>query len=416
MAGGAIGPAPVRSVLPIRPDFSDLAMKFARLASLLVAPLTLAPALGTALAQTSWYVDASSAGPGTGTSGDPFPTLASAFANPALVDGDEILVRPGVYTENVFNDRSVDLIATGDASNTVLEATDGPIVEVGFQDRTVIQTIRGFHFRGSSTQVGVLDPVYNSSIRIDRCVFSDLAVGIDNLFGVVNVVHCDLTRCDIGLRARGAHITYLQESVLWGNDDDVYEELFHVEDRNCQFADPINFGLDDFHRRRVSPAIDAGPVGPGFELDPDGTAPDLGALRYDASHPNGDTFCFNPANSTGEARRMRVTGTTSLTGLQSGGTLTLNVESCPASATGVFLWGTTPSEIPIASGSLCVGGAILRLDVVQTDGDGRATHALDAAMTQGLVAGDERPVQFWHRDTTSAGMGATSAVLVRFVD
>ncbi len=61
--------------------------------------LLLTPSL--AAAQTTWYVDAAAAPPGTGTIAHPFASIQSALAAPVVVAGDTVLVAPGDYGENI---------------------------------------------------------------------------------------------------------------------------------------------------------------------------------------------------------------------------------------------------------------------------------------------------------------------------
>lgn len=59
------------------------------LAALLVA--------SAARAQTTWYVDASAAPPGSGTQAAPYASLQDAIARTTTLNGDTILVLPGIY-------------------------------------------------------------------------------------------------------------------------------------------------------------------------------------------------------------------------------------------------------------------------------------------------------------------------------
>ena len=60
-------------------------------------PLSLLVLLAApALAQTTWHVDASAAGPGTGSAQDPFPSIQTAIAQSATLDGDTEIGRAHV--------------------------------------------------------------------------------------------------------------------------------------------------------------------------------------------------------------------------------------------------------------------------------------------------------------------------------
>ena len=88
-------------------------------------PLSLLVLLAApALAQTTWHVDASAAGPGTGSAQDPFPSIQTAIAQPATLDGDTVLVHPGTYTELVdLLDKQLVLRSSGGAALTTIDVS-----------------------------------------------------------------------------------------------------------------------------------------------------------------------------------------------------------------------------------------------------------------------------------------------------
>jgi hypothetical protein len=65
----------------------------------LLAALALLCATSALSAQTTWFVDAAASGPGTGTSGDPFPTIQQGVA--AAQSGDTVQVAAGLYSGSV---------------------------------------------------------------------------------------------------------------------------------------------------------------------------------------------------------------------------------------------------------------------------------------------------------------------------
>ena len=88
----------------------------------LLAPCAfLALALPSA-AQTSWFVDASAPGPGTGTVTDPYQSLQFAIDAATTVPGDTLDIASGTYTETI-TPRGKDLIFSG--SN----AASAPIID-----------------------------------------------------------------------------------------------------------------------------------------------------------------------------------------------------------------------------------------------------------------------------------------------
>ena len=81
---------------------------------------------------------------------------------------------------------------------------------------------------------------------------------------------------------------------------------------------------------------------------------------------------------------------------------------------GIFYYGPNQVSAPFGNGVRCVGAGILgtfRLPVIQTDGIGDASYALDysqAPMSSGsgaIVDGVEFNFQFWFRDTAGGGSG-----------
>ncbi|MCP3917514.1 MAG: hypothetical protein GY711_18370 [bacterium] len=72
-------------------------------------------ALTATAAQTTWYVDASNAAPGSGTQNDPYASLTFALAQPTTASGDTILVAAGAYAnERVdFLGKDVAVIGAG---------------------------------------------------------------------------------------------------------------------------------------------------------------------------------------------------------------------------------------------------------------------------------------------------------------
>ena len=75
-------------------------------------------AMTTAHAQTTFYVDASVAGPGTGAIGDPFPTIGAGLA--VAVAGDTIEIAAGTYPESIVLNQQITLhgAQAGNKANT----------------------------------------------------------------------------------------------------------------------------------------------------------------------------------------------------------------------------------------------------------------------------------------------------------
>lgn len=83
-----------------------------------------------AAAQTTWYVDAHASLPGQGTPAKPFVRISHALLQAATVDGDTILVGPGVYPESIdFVGKTVTVMSRQGRDVTVIDpANSGPCV------------------------------------------------------------------------------------------------------------------------------------------------------------------------------------------------------------------------------------------------------------------------------------------------
>jgi hypothetical protein len=84
-----------------------------------------------AFAQTTWYVDASAAGPGSGTQQDPYAELQFGLAQSSTVDGDTVLVAAGTYTGPFdFLGKDVSVRSIAGPSATALDGDDqlAPVV------------------------------------------------------------------------------------------------------------------------------------------------------------------------------------------------------------------------------------------------------------------------------------------------
>lgn len=107
-------------------------------------------------------------------------------------------------------------------------------------------------------------------------------------------------------------------------------------------------------------------------------------------------------NSTGEGALLRATGSGSLTARD----LSLRVSGLPAGTPLIGVAGTTTSRVPLHDGLLCVGGALVRMDVRSANSQGNAVYGPNAALgIPGLAAGDVVYYQIWYRDGSPSGCG-----------
>lgn len=122
-----------------------------------LALLVFAVAPAAALA-TQWQVDAAASCPGSGTAAAPFCAIQSALA--AAASGDEIVVAPGVYFENLdFLGKDVWLHSSAGALLTTVDAGGAGSVVTFANGEGPGAVLEGFTLRGGSgTDVG--DPYY----------------------------------------------------------------------------------------------------------------------------------------------------------------------------------------------------------------------------------------------------------------
>ncbi|QDV07980.1 hypothetical protein Poly30_35160 [Planctomycetes bacterium Poly30] len=369
--------------------------------------LLLAPLFPAASAQ-SLFVDDDAPGPGTGTLEDPFPGIVEALADSSCMPGTTVVVLPGEYSPFTVTTNHLVIEAQGGPMETIIDRSAPDPFGVIVQASDV--SIEGFWFRGAPDGVlrqGLGVHVGGRAI-VRRCIFTDIETAFSNGWDLY-VFRSAVVRCHVGYRAAGQDLSGFQDSIFWDVGVVAQGSLTGQPDLStCFFGDPITFGPDDLHLRRISPCIDAG-SGPS---DPDGSPADIGPYAYDLNHPLGTSYCFNEANSTGARGRIQLVGTSSLSSLAAGGQLKLRASRCPVGQLGVFVIGEARGESSLMSGgTLSVGPPIGRRGPVVIDGVGVGEVVwLNAANQSGLGAGDLRSAQLWHRDSTPSGTGLSHAV------
>lgn len=372
------------------------------LALLFLAPLASAQTL---------YVDDDAPGPGTGTVTDPFPGIQEALDDPSCVPGTTVRIRPGEYEPFNVTTSDLTIVAESGPMVTIVNVTDSP----GSGVSAVFCEMHGLWFRGApgAVQACGIFVAIGARAEIYRCVFTDLQTAFINAWDFY-AIDSAVVRCDLAYLAAGQDLAGVTNTFFWDTASIAQGSLTGQPSLdNCYFEDPLTFGPNDFHLRRVSPCIDAGLGQP----DPDGTPRDIGPFPYDWNHPFGDSYCFNEANSTGMPGRIQLLGTSSLSELAAGGELTVQASRCPADQFGVLVVGEGVGEIPLAAGgTLCVGTPTGRVGPVALNGNGAGSRVwLHPSNLAGLQAGDPRTVQLWHRDSTPGGTGLTHAVRIELL-
>jgi hypothetical protein len=129
------------------------------------------------------------------------------------------------------------------------------------------------------------------------------------------------------------------------------------------------------------------------------------SARFEACDFEAQTStCTAGVNSTGSASSIGAGGSPYV----ASNDFELFANQLPSLETGVFLMATATGDVPFGNGTLCVGGAVLRLGAVSTQ-SGQATLALDMtdpfSPASQITAGSTWHFQFWYRDTAGGGAG-----------
>jgi len=135
----------------------------------------------------------------------------------------------------------------------------------------------------------------------------------------------------------------------------------------------------------------------------------------------GTAYCPATVNSTGAAASITAEGQISA----AANDVTLTAADMPAFQFGIFLTSETQGMAPVASGTLCLGGTVVRFQgpgqILQANANGEFslqidTTAIPAGVPTPIQAGDTWNFQAWFRDTNPMGPTAnfTNGVSVAF--
>lgn len=118
--------------------------------------------------------------------------------------------------------------------------------------------------------------------------------------------------------------------------------------------------------------------------------------------PAPTNYCTSTANSTGLPAVMQFQGEGNI----SLNNLTIITTGCPAFSSGVYFFGPNAIQVPFGNGFRCVGGAVSRFPVQQTNEFGDAVRTLNLNnMPQPVTVGSTWRFQFWYRDVLGGGSG-----------
>jgi hypothetical protein len=127
------------------------------------------------------------------------------------------------------------------------------------------------------------------------------------------------------------------------------------------------------------------------------------------------TYCVLSPNSVGPGATITSTGSLSVADNQ----FTLLSFSAPSGEFGLFFYGASQTQVGLGDGTLCVGGNLHRLPVVQVDMFGLAEHTVDftaAPPNAQITPGSTWNFQFWFRDPPGgpAGYNLSNGLSVLF--
>ncbi len=388
-----------------------------------------------ALAQTTWYVDASATPPGNGTPATPYASIQYAIDQPTTLSGDTLLVAPGQYVETIdtllkgltirssAGPEGTELINPGAFGfMVILRNHSSPAGNLeGFTIRThdsgvmVVgsATLRRCILIASQTNFGergvwVEDA---SSVRVENCTiagfFDGVAVNPYTCAGTViesSLFHSNTTDLGwSGCNGGFAKFCGFQKAPPppavsgWTSTNSVVHPDLGVWGPSTQ----------DFHLEPLSVCIDKGD--PSAPPDPDGSTADIGAIPYDPLYAATPTnYCAGKVHSGGCAPRLSWSGTPSLSGPDD---FVLRANLALNGMPGKFIWGLAPLATPFAGGNLCIAPPLVRGPVLSSGGSGVATNCTGAYVwqvshaymqAQPWTPGQILYTQAWGRDPGSA--------------
>ncbi|MEL6906557.1 MAG: hypothetical protein AAFP22_14195 [Planctomycetota bacterium] len=148
----------------------------------------------------------------------------------------------------------------------------------------------------------------------------------------------------------------------------------------------------------------------------------LDNVRVESTREIGVPYCTAAPNSTGVAGGTHAIGSD----VAAANDVVLRANSLPAGAFGIFVAARQPSNQPLASGVLCLGGTLGRYQgpgqLFTADANGTAELRIDltrvpqAGATAAVSAGDRWYFQAWHRDTLAGGAPTANLSLPTRVD
>jgi hypothetical protein len=390
------------------------------IASLVLRVLILALVLsvGSASAQTTWYVDANATPPGNGSASQPYTSLVYAMQQASSQSGDTFLVAPGAYAPPpsslpyLFLSK---LTIRGTAGAAVTRITGTILV-------TDSSTLEGFTVEGTVSmglvaklrRCVVFCPTGDCKVDGKRAVFVD---------DYATIEHCVLAGYDLGIQmfAFATKTAQIRNTIILDVNKVINFGAFAHFD-HCALPWIVNGPPDitatgtvvgdpgvwdslhhDYHLRLGSPCIDA-----GIGNDPDGTPADIGTFPYDPSYcPEPVSYCTSKVNSAGCTPSIRSTG---LPSASAGSGFVITTIREVENKFGKHYYSTTgANNSPFQGGFLCLQPPLVRTPVQNSGGTSPCggVYMIDfnAYIASGkdpsLVPGQQVWVQTWSRDPAS---------------
>lgn len=140
-----------------------------------LVPIVVLPATLTLAQGTTYHVDTWGNDTHSGNSTNPFRTIQHGID--VALEGDTILVSPGIYAENIDIGKSLTIQSTGGWGNTTISGQDGDVVDVeGFAGTLLLD---GFVITGGGRGIDVVDLDFTADVTISNCfIWVNLSDGI----------------------------------------------------------------------------------------------------------------------------------------------------------------------------------------------------------------------------------------------
>lgn len=404
------------------------------LLKLFVTTALVLPGLG----QSTWFVDASAPGGGTGAPSAPFRTLQEAVAHPNVVTGDTLSVAPGVYLNGVtLGPKGLTIRAVGGPAVTEVQLPSGGN---GFSSPMFgpLVTIEGFTISGSSQFDSV--GVRGGNVVVRSCVirghdgpFPEASKGLFSLYDMW-VENCTVFDNEIGLDTGiSSAAAWVSNSIITSSDvvDIAGNGLMSYSLWNSSwlptwtpgnlagvpgFWDPTNGNL------RLAPGSRCIDAGNPAMFDPDGSRRDIGAFVFDSGYaPPAQTYCTAKVNSLGCTPAISASGSASVSSTSPFFVLCSNQIS---DRLGFLTYGFQAQSNPYQGGWKCVRAPSVRTSPQNSGGSaggidcsGVFSFDFNAHVQSGghslLQPGVFVYAQYWARDP-GASFGSNRSDALRF--